>query len=41
MSVNPETFMQWTAREFYHLVRFHAWRSSGENEYRKIMGAKK
>jgi len=40
MSMNPETFMEWSAREFYHLVRYHAWKGYYEREYSKIMSAK-
>lgn len=40
MSVNPEVFMTWTARDFYHMVRFHAWESQAEREYSKLMGNK-
>jgi hypothetical protein len=39
--MNPETFMEWSAREFYHLVRFLSWESDSQREYSKIMGEKK
>jgi hypothetical protein len=41
MSMNPELFMTWTAREFYHMVRFLAWEADHQREYSKIMGEKK
>jgi hypothetical protein len=39
--MNPETFMGWSAREFYHLVRFLSWEADSQREYSKIMGEKK
>lgn len=41
MSIAPDVFMsKWSVREFYHLVRFHAWQSHGQNEYSKLMAMK-
>lgn len=41
MSIPPETFCNvWNVREFYHLVRFHAWEAHGQNEYQRLIGLK-
>lgn len=41
MSIDPKEFLKdWTAREFYHLVRFLSWESDSQREYSKIMGSK-
>jgi hypothetical protein len=41
MSVNPQHFMEWSAREFWHMIRYHAWRMDATREYSKIMAEKK
>jgi hypothetical protein len=41
MSIPPEDFCNdWSAREFWHLVRLHAWESDAQREYSRIMGEK-
>jgi len=42
MSIAPETFMhEWHADEFYLLQKFLAWEAKAQNEYSKLMAAKK
>lgn len=41
MSIDPEKFCNdWTAQEFYHLVRFLSWESDAQRRYSDIMAAK-
>ena len=40
MSISPETFChQWNVKEFYHLIRYRAWKAHAQNEYRKQVAA--
>jgi hypothetical protein len=32
--------IHWSAREFYHLVRYLAWEGHAQREYSEIMAAK-
>lgn len=41
MSMDYYLFLERPAAEFYHLVRYQAWRADAQEEYRKIMGNKK
>jgi hypothetical protein len=41
MSVNPQHFMEWSAREFWHMIRYHSWKMDATREYSKIMAEKK
>ena len=41
MSVNPQHFMDWSAREFWHMIRYHSWKMDATREYSKIMAEKK
>lgn len=41
MSIAPDTFLhKWSAQEFYHLIRYRAWKSHAQNEYQKLITAK-
>jgi len=41
MSINPSEFVhEWSAREFYHLIRFLSWESKTQRDYQDLMAAK-
>jgi hypothetical protein len=41
MSISPEDFCRdWSARDFWHMIRYHSWRADAQREYSKIMGDK-
>jgi hypothetical protein len=40
MNMKPEELIHWSAREFYHLVRYLAWEGHAQREYSEIMAAK-
>lgn len=41
MSIDPEKFVHdWSAREFWHLVRFLSWESKAQRDYSEIIAAK-
>lgn len=41
MNLNPELLLSWSAREFYHLTKYLAWRRDASDRYRSIMTPKK
>ena len=41
MSIAPDKFLDdWSAQEFYHLVRFLSWEGKAQKDYSEIIAAK-
>src|SRR6187455_2537649 len=41
IGVDPDIFMPWPARQFWHMIRYHSWKMDATREYSKIMAEKK